>query len=509
VDECFKKGFFASITRRVAARFASANYFKHKPVKLNSDADEEWISWLEDGEFWRESFELVPVRLVDINEWNPHKTEKVISDISEGKPLDPVILTFSGSRYKVTDGNHRAAASARLGFSYVPAVVSTLVKTRPTGKMSNSFAMEVLAKEASRLTIALGDKCRRITEWGVPYFEASQVGSDGYSIKIAFDESRKTGAVSVFTNDGSRAVVLEIAGKTLKKLKVPVSGIMLEGGVISSLVSELDKSLTEEINRGSGIKFASETSGCRDYGKIIREFEKALPEHIVSEIGRTDAGTTFLFEAPDTGKKKILMVSGQHGEEIAAPWALLELFRKYPHVTGLADISVVPVCNVHGFKTGERDGVGGFKTNWVLEQGRVLDTLSQEVQVLVDNAELLAELGKDGLLNMHEDIASDGVYAYLFGAGRCIAGQVVSAVAAHLPKRNDGRYDDNDGYTVTNGIVDNHEDGSFDQYMVEERGVRIAITTETPAKADIEKRVAAGRDMALAFVKEVTKFIYN
>lgn len=123
----------------------------------------------------------------------------------------------------------------------------------------------------------------------------------------------------------------------------------------------------------------------------------------------------------------------------------------------------------------------------------------------IDHFEFLGDCAKDGLLNLHEDNTSEGFYLYVLGdSGSKVVKDMLSAGKRHFNFKRDGVYDDNETYELKDGVVENYEDGSFDEAMVLEFDIPIAVTIETPERnAAIEDRVKASSAMAAVFVRGV------
>ena len=251
----------------------------------------------------------------------------------------------------------------------------------------------------------------------------------------------------------------------------------------------------------------------RDYDAYIDAVGSALDATGVayerSLLGRTPEGGIYLFRPVQSEGKRVLVISGQHGEEIAGPWALLEGIRKNTAMIQKNDISFLPVGNPHGFRTGIRDGSTGKKTNWVLNKNmrvREDEDVGPEAWALIDNRDLLcAQCASDGLLNIHEDNTSQGFYLYVLGnvddpavSGMLLAGR------KHFEFKKNGRYTDNGTYELESGVIDNHPDFSFDHYAYLD-GVPLAITMELPAKDGVrfEDRVAAGAAMMGEYLRGI------
>jgi hypothetical protein len=255
----------------------------------------------------------------------------------------------------------------------------------------------------------------------------------------------------------------------------------------------------------------------RDYEEYLRQLEEVLNasgvEYDATIIGEVPEGPILLYRPLDEGHgdKHLLCISGQHGEELAGPWALLEGLRQCPEVLQKHNVSIIPVGNPTGFVTGDRNGHGGKKTNWMLDDDMQLRTgpeVGPEVQALIDHCDLLSsECAQDGLLNVHEDNTSQGFYLYVFGdTSSPVVDDMLQAGLQEFEFKKDGTYHDNDSYDLEDGVVDNHPDHSFDHYAYSE-GTSLAVTIELPATKGIEfdQRVRSGAAMVSAFLQGLKK----
>lgn len=269
-------------------------------------------------------------------------------------------------------------------------------------------------------------------------------------------------------------------------------------GIINSVMLSFDEFLITEAKHKSK----------RNYVDYINRVDAALNGLSYKKIvlGSTKYGNIYLFKAKTNKGKAILAVSGQHGEEPAGPWALLKGIEQNIDFLKNNSVSFVCIANPHGFTTGIRNGQDGGKTNWVLnDDGKMIDKLGLEIKILVDNIKLLKQCAKDGLINLHEDITSKGFYLYILGNAKHKAVKTMLAAGKKwFDTKKDGEYTDNGNYVLKNGIIDNHKDGTIDNYLLN-LGVPFLVTTETPAENSIkfEDRVNAGADLFKAFVNNI------
>jgi hypothetical protein len=144
-------------------------------------------------------------------------------------------------------------------------------------------------------------------------------------------------------------------------------------------------------------------------------------QHLFADcLGRFDAGgerywlPRFIFrgdraEAPPI---KLGVFAGVHGDEIAGVLAALDFLRlleAQPDFGRAYHIYVYPVCNPTGFEDGTRHARTGLDLN------REFWRESQQPEVRMLEAEI-ARQRFDGIVSLHSDDTSDGLYGFVRGA---------------------------------------------------------------------------------------------
>src|SRR4030043_481883 len=140
------------------------------------------------------------------------------------------------------------------------------------------------------------------------------------------------------------------------------------------------------------------------------------------------------------------------------------------------------------------------------------DILSVEGQILMENIDFIKEMSKDGFLSLHEDVDSEKFYTYIYSFPKVkralfFADAIRNEEANYFEtiengtKMNEG----NDPEAIAvNGIIQNHCDGSFEDFLAHE-GIIRTVATETPGKGiALEKRVEVCTVLIRKFV-ELTK----
>jgi len=110
-------------------------------------------------------------------------------------------------------------------------------------------------------------------------------------------------------------------------------------------------------------------------------------------------------------QKRIGLFALVHGDEPSGAFALLKLLDTLAGRPALAagyELVCYPVCNPTGFEDDTRHNRSGFDLNREFWRG------SRQPEVLILERELATQ-GFDGIVALHADDASDGLYGYAHG----------------------------------------------------------------------------------------------
>jgi hypothetical protein len=206
------------------------------------------------------------------------------------------------------------------------------------------------------------------------------------------------------------------------------------------------------------------------------------------EVGaRRYAIPRFSFCGPEGSvpKKRIGLFALIHGDEPAGAYALLRLLRAlvdHPALAAGYDVACYPVCNPTGYEDDTRPNRAGLDLNREFWRG----SGQPEVRILERE---LSTRDFDGIIALHADDTSDGLYGYAHG--RVIdEGLLVPALRAServLP-RNRGPVID--GFTAPDGIIRDCFAGVLAP-PPDRKPRPFEIIFETPAAARLEQQVEA------------------
>jgi hypothetical protein len=195
--------------------------------------------------------------------------------------------------------------------------------------------------------------------------------------------------------------------------------------------------------------------------------------------GRRYVLPRYMFLGPDGGSDPIRvgLFAGIHGDEPAGPFALVRLaqwLEKEPEIARGYCLFLYPVCNPSGFEANTRANQRGRDLNREFWRG------SSEPEVVALEAELRARRF-DGIVSLHADNTSNGVYGYAHGAvmTQHLLRPALAAASEFLPLNRDPIID---GFRARDGII---RDG-FEGVLHAPPGVRprpFEVILETPEHA--------------------------
>jgi hypothetical protein len=236
-----------------------------------------------------------------------------------------------------------------------------------------------------------------------------------------------------------------------------------------------------------------EKVGRKNFRETLAPLQVAkVPWHPASlgfwSIGSDDYSLEqYLFVGPRGGGDyfRVGIFAGVHGDETAGVLAAVRFLHelaKDPEQARGYEVYVYPLCNPSGFEDGTRHSRRGRDLNrefW-------LGSHEPEVQLLERQ---IRTLRFDGLISLHADNESEGLYAFALGAQvtRHVVEPALEAAEKILPRNWDATIDN---FTARNGLIRKGYPGML--CAAPEASPRpFEIVFETPHHADIEKQVEA------------------
>jgi len=182
---------------------------------------------------------------------------------------------------------------------------------------------------------------------------------------------------------------------------------------------------------------------------------------------------------------KIGIFAGLHGDEEAGTHAAYELMRwAWNDPVELQDyeLHIFPICNPSGRRLRSRHSVSGADLNREFWNG------SGEPEVRYIEGELRREL-YNGLISLHSDDQSDGLYGFVSGAvlSENVLQPALDAAGTVLPVNRSPVID---GFEAEGGIIREGYVGVLSA-PPEQRPLPLEIVFETPAHAPMDLQVTA------------------
>ena len=211
----------------------------------------------------------------------------------------------------------------------------------------------------------------------------------------------------------------------------------------------------------------------------------------------------FVFDGPHGGGDpiRIGIFAGIHGDEQTGSHAIVELASRLVRDPGIAEgyqIFLYPICNPAGFDARSRYSASGKDLN------REFWRNSTEPEVILLEREI-QDVAFHGLLSLHADDTSGGVYGFVRGAvlARSLLEPALRAAENILPRNGDTIID---GFPAENGIISQCYDGILTSPPKLEN-TPFEIILETPQHAPETQQIEAFARASLAIFAEYRKFI--
>jgi len=166
--------------------------------------------------------------------------------------------------------------------------------------------------------------------------------------------------------------------------------------------------------------------------------------------GQTHDLPRYLFLGPAGGAEtiRIGIFAGVHGDEPASSFGLLrfvQLLEENPQIARGYCLFLYPVCNPTGYEDNTRHNRNGMDLN------REFWSNSRQPEIRLLESELAAH-AFHGIVSLHTDDTSHGVYGYAHGPviTRYLLQPALAAAAEFLPVNHDGVID---GFRARDGII--------------------------------------------------------
>ena len=236
-----------------------------------------------------------------------------------------------------------------------------------------------------------------------------------------------------------------------------------------------------------------EKAGRKNFREPLAPLQKAKAPWLSTTLGSWSIGPDdyslgqYLFVGPRGGGDyfRVGIFAGVHGDEAAGVFAAIRFLHELAQNPDLArgyEVYVYPLCNPSGFEDGTRHSRRGRDLNrefW-------LGSHEPEVQLLERQIRTLCF---DGLISLHADDDSRGLYAFALGAQvtQHVVEPALRAAEKVLPRNREATIDN---FTARNGLIRKGYPGMLCA-APEARPRPFEIVFETPHRADLDRQIEA------------------
>lgn len=238
---------------------------------------------------------------------------------------------------------------------------------------------------------------------------------------------------------------------------------------------------------------ATKKAGRKNFREALAPLHRAKAPWLPAKLGGWSVGADdysldqYLFVGPRGGGDyvRVGIFAGMHGDEVAGVHAaveFLDVLAKNPELARGYEIYVYPLCNPTGFEDGTRHSRSGRDLNREFWTG----ARHPEVQLLERQ---IRTLRFDGMISLHADCDSEGLYAFALGAQvtQHVVEPALVAAEKIVPRNLDATIDN---FTARNGLIRKGYQGML--CAAPEASPRpFEIVFETPQHAELEKQVEA------------------
>ncbi|MFZ4598042.1 MAG: peptidase M14 [Terrimicrobiaceae bacterium] len=204
------------------------------------------------------------------------------------------------------------------------------------------------------------------------------------------------------------------------------------------------------------------------------------------------------------GRSSFLRVgifAGVHGDESSGVHAAVELLRRLhddPSLVSGYELFVYPVCNPWGYTRRARWLKSGADMNREFWRG------SDEIEVLHLEGQLM-RLAFDGIISLHSDDTSEGLYGFVKGnqLTRYVLEPSLEAASVHLPRNLDRSIDN---FQANNGVIEKGYTGILGAPPTQ-KPRPFEIVFETPHNAPLDLQVEANITAILSMLENFRSMI--
>jgi protein MpaA len=234
-------------------------------------------------------------------------------------------------------------------------------------------------------------------------------------------------------------------------------------------------------------------SGGRKISEVLAPLRKSRVPWVTANLGQWQSGAgdyaleQYLFVGPRGGGDylRVGIFAGLHGDEVAGVLAAVRFLEELGREPGPAhgyELYVYPLCNPSGFEDGTRHARNGRDLNREFWSG------SREPEVVLLERQIRT-LRFDGLIALHADNESPGLYAFALGAQvtQHVVEPALAAAGKILPVNHERTIDN---FVARNGLIRKGYPGMLCA-APEMRPRPFEIVFETPQYAELDQQIDA------------------
>ena len=238
---------------------------------------------------------------------------------------------------------------------------------------------------------------------------------------------------------------------------------------------------------------ATKKAGRKNFREVLAPLHKAHAKWLPATLGTWSVGSDgyaleqYLFVGPRGGGDyfRVGIFAGVHGDEVAgieAAVRFLQELAQHPERARGYEVYIYPLCNPTGFEDSTRHSRSGRDLNrefWVGSRDPEVQLLERQIRTL----------RFDGLISLHADDETSGLYAFALGAQftQHVVEPALAAAEKVMPRNLDVTIDN---FTARNGLIRKGYPGML--CAAPEASPRpFEIVFETPSHADLEAQIEA------------------
>ncbi len=200
-------------------------------------------------------------------------------------------------------------------------------------------------------------------------------------------------------------------------------------------------------------------------------------------------------------RTKFCIIAGVHGNEIAGPHTILEALTKpKKFFDDKIRYDIFPLINPVGFDLGQRYDDDNRDLN-CLNKKTLKSKNYREIQAF---NEATKNQRFDALISLHEDLLQTKFYAYIFEKDKNpLYRKLISSTEKKINIWKSKNIYEN--FSDEEGLVINAHDQAIEDRLYCQGRAKISLTTETPGKIPLNRRVKINLDN----IKTINKYLIN